>query len=104
MEDPYPEPGLIRIRLTSILAQIRRHMKTFRLADGEMEEEYLRLFQTILYSPLIYRIINEMISFISYIFESIRSDKKLKMDLSDRVQFFIETNYWDSSVTLERAD
>lgn len=103
LEDPYPEPGLIRIRLTSILAQIRRHMKTFRLADGEMEEEYLRLFQTILYSPLIYRIINEMISFISYIFESIRSDKKLKMDLSDRVQFFIETNYWDSSVTLERA-
>ncbi|EWG10132.1 AraC family transcriptional regulator [Cytobacillus firmus] len=103
LEDPYPEPGLIRIRLTSILAQIRRHMKTFRLADGEMEKEYLRLFQTILYSPLIYRIINEMISFISYVFETIRSDKKLKLDLTDRVQFFIETNYWDSSVTLERA-
>ncbi|MBG9545107.1 hypothetical protein ABE29_20785 [Cytobacillus firmus] len=103
LEDPYPEPGLIRIRLTSILAQIRRHMKTFRLAGGEMEKEYLRLFQTILYSPLIYRIINEMISFISYVFETIRSDKKLKLDLTDRVQFFIETNYWDSSVTLERA-
>ncbi|MDA6082756.1 hypothetical protein OSJ97_24765, partial [Escherichia coli] len=54
LADPYPEPGLIRIRLTSILAQIRRHMKTFRLADGDMEKEYLRLFQTILYSPLIY--------------------------------------------------
>ncbi|KON90350.1 hypothetical protein AF332_17605 [Sporosarcina globispora] len=103
LAEPYPEPGLIRIRLTSILAQIRRHMKTFRLAGGEMEKEYLRLFQTILYSPLIYRVISEMISFISYIFETIRSDKKLKLELTDRVLFFIETNYWDSAVTLERA-
>ncbi|WP_342026133.1 helix-turn-helix domain-containing protein [Cytobacillus pseudoceanisediminis] len=103
LADPYPEPGLIRIRLTSILAQIRRHMKTFRLADGDMEKEYLRLFQTILYSPLIYQVINEMISFISFVFETIRSDKKLKLELTDRVLFFIETNYWDPKVTLERA-
>ncbi|MCI1114009.1 hypothetical protein MOQ26_23645, partial [Stenotrophomonas maltophilia] len=27
-EEPYPEPGLLRIRLTSILAQVRRYMKS----------------------------------------------------------------------------
>lgn len=103
LAEPYPDPGLIRIRLTSILAQIRRHMKTFRLSSGDTEKEYLRLFQTILYSPLIYRIIKEMIHFISFIFETIRSDKKLKLDLADRIVFFIETNYWDPAVSLERA-
>ncbi len=103
LAEPYPDPGLIRIRLTSILAQIRRHMKTFRLSSGDTEKEYLRLFQTILYSPLIYRIIKEMIHFISFIFETIRSDKKLKLDLADRIVFFIETNYWDPCVSLERA-
>ncbi|GLB60730.1 AraC family transcriptional regulator [Cytobacillus sp. NCCP-133] len=103
LTEPYPDPGLIRIRLTSILAQIRRHMKTFRLSGEETEKEYLRLFQTILYSPLIYRIIKEMILFISFIFDAIRSDNKLKLDLADRIVFFIETNYWDPTISLERA-
>ncbi|MBT2689466.1 DNA-binding response regulator [Bacillus sp. ISL-47] len=103
LADPYPDPGLIRIRLTSILAQIRRHMKTFRLSGENIEKEYLLLFQTILYSPLIYRIIKEMIRFISFIFETIRSDKKLKLDLADRILFFLETNYWDPTVSLEKA-
>lgn len=103
LAEPYPDPGLIRIRLTSILAQIRRHMKTFRLSGEKVEKEYLRLFQTILYSPLIYRIIKEMIRFISFIFETIRSDKKLKLDLAERILFFLETNYWDPTVSLEKA-
>jgi YesN/AraC family two-component response regulator len=44
-----------------------------------------------------------MIRFISFIFETIRSDKKLKLDLTERILFFLETNYWDPAVSLEKA-
>lgn len=101
--EPYPDPGLIRIRLTSILAQIRRHMKTFHLTDEQFEGEYLKLFQSILYSPVIYNIIKELVLFVSSILEVIKKDKGLHLDLIDRVIHFIEVNYWDSNINLEKV-
>ncbi|MDZ5471232.1 helix-turn-helix domain-containing protein [Bacillus sp. 31A1R] len=102
-KEPYPDPGLVRIRLTSILAQMRRHMKTYQLIEERYEKKYLTLFQSILYSPVIYRIIDEIILFISSIFEAIKNNRGLKLDLADRIVHTLEKKYWDSGLTLDKV-
>ena len=62
---PYPDPGLLRIRLTSLLAQLRRFMKSWSLQHRpSLEHHYHRIFSTVLYSPLLYRIVQELLLFI----------------------------------------
>ncbi|EGK08664.1 AraC/XylS family transcriptional regulator [Desmospora sp. 8437] len=62
---PYPDPGLLRIRLTSLLAQLRRFMKSWSLQQRPpLESHYHRIFSTVLYSPLLYRIVQELLLFI----------------------------------------
>ncbi|CAM4081312.1 hypothetical protein Gste01_02132 [Geobacillus stearothermophilus ATCC 7953] len=58
----------LRRRLTSILAQIRRFMKTYDLDRGGTEREYMRIFQDILYNPVLYRIVQELILFLYRLF------------------------------------
>lgn len=99
-ELPYPDPGLIRIRLTSILAQIRRYLKenTIFLA---LEEEYLNLFNQVLYSTIIYRNVQELILFTSKIFNLKEQVQEQKRDLIDSCHDYIKTHYWNSQLTLE---
>ena len=68
-EDPFPDPGLVRIRLTSILAQIRRFMKTYDLDEQQTyEHEYRDIFHSILYDSVLYRSVQNLILFIQKIF------------------------------------
>lgn len=97
---PYPDPGLIRIRITSILAQIRRYLKENTIFL-ELEDDYLNLFNEVLYSTIIYRNIQELILFTSKIFnlkEQVRDQKK---DLIENCLDYIKSHYWNSQLTLE---
>lgn len=94
-QEPYPDPGLLRIRLTSILAQIRRHMKSANLDSGTFEKEYLEIFNTILYNPLIYRIVQKLIIFTSKLVDAVRENSKSDhLELIDKCLHYMELHYW----------
>ncbi|WP_442594015.1 response regulator transcription factor [Neobacillus sp. D3-1R] len=97
---PYPDPGLIRIRITSILAQIRRYMKENSIFI-ELESDYLNLFNQVLYSTIIYRNVQELIIFISKIFNLKEQMSEHKKDLIGNCIDYIHTHYWNSQLTLE---
>lgn len=97
---PYPDPGLIRIRLTSILAQIRRYMKENTIFL-ELEIDYLNLFNQVLYSTIIYRNVQELILFTSKIFNLKELVSDHKKDIIDNCLDYIKTHYWNSQLTLE---
>jgi two-component system, response regulator YesN len=99
-ELPYPDPGLIRIRLTSILAQIRRYMKENTIFL-ELEDDYLNLFNQVLYSKIIYRNVQELILFTSKIFNLKEQVSGQKRDLIANCLDYIHTHYWNSQLTLE---
>lgn len=103
LEDPYPDPGLVRIRLTSILAQIRRYMKTCHLnEDQNCEREYRYIFNSILNDTVLYRTVQNLILFIQKIFvgaeESLRN---FKQDPIERSFSFMEANFSNSNLKLE---
>jgi two-component system, response regulator YesN len=99
-ESPYPDPGLIRIRLTSVLAQIRRYIKGNTIFS-ELEEDYLNLFNQVLYSTVIYRNVQELILFTEKIFNIKESVGKRKKDLIDKCLDYIHTHYWQTSLSVE---
>ncbi|KQL52234.1 hypothetical protein AN964_00880 [Heyndrickxia shackletonii] len=93
--EPYPDPGLLRIRLTSILAQIRRHMKSANLDSNSYEKEYLDIFDTILYNPLIYRIVQKLIIFTSKLVDAVREKSKSDhLELIDKCLHYMELHFW----------
>jgi two-component system, response regulator YesN len=103
LEDPYPDPGLVRIRLTSILAQIRRFMKTYDL-DEELsfEKEYRYIFHSILYDSVLYRSVQNLILFIQKLFFRTRSSQRIvKQDPIERGIAYIEANFANSELKLE---
>ncbi|KQL45565.1 transcriptional regulator [Brevibacillus choshinensis] len=101
-EEPYPEPGLLRIRLTSILAQVRRYMKAHGLDHGKVEEGYHRVFETILYSPILYRIVQELLLFIYSLIDSVHHQKEeARVDLIELAIRYIEGRYTDPDLRLE---
>ncbi|MFD1426953.1 helix-turn-helix domain-containing protein [Kroppenstedtia sanguinis] len=74
---PYPDPGLLRIRLTSLLAQLRRFMISRSLLNHpSLEEDYHRIFSTVLYSPLLYRIVQELLLFIYALLEQAAAQRQ----------------------------
>lgn len=97
---PYPDPGLLRIRLTSILAQIRRHMKTFQLDKEPYEKEYLQMFDTILYESLIYRILQNLMIFSSKIIDAVVHMSPKHVEIIDKCIHYIEVNYWNQEIDL----
>ena len=103
LEVPYPDPGLVRIRLTSILAQIRRFMKTFNLDEQQnCENEYRYIFHSILYDSVLYRSVQNLILFIQKIFTGAETNQQLsKQDPIERAIFFIETHFSNSELKLE---
>jgi len=103
MENPYPDPGLVRIRLTSILAQIRRFMKTYDLDEQQnYEKEYRHIFHSILYDSILYRSVQNLILFVQKLFLAANdSPKMVKQDLIERGIAFIESHFANSDLKLE---
>ncbi|UCZ54030.1 helix-turn-helix domain-containing protein [Bacillus shivajii] len=101
VKNPYPDPGLIRTKLTSILAQVRRYMHIYHIQQGEIEEKYAQLYRSILYTPVLYRIVQEMVIFIQLLFnDTKKKHDEAKYDIAEHAFQFIENNYWDASLKL----
>ncbi|MED1201736.1 AraC family transcriptional regulator [Heyndrickxia acidicola] len=100
---PYPDPELLRIRLTSILAQIRRYMKTFKLQENQHEKEYLRIFDAILKETVIYRIVQRLFIFITNIIDAVHTETNQlqHLDIIERCLHFIDLNYWNKQLDLQ---
>jgi two-component system, response regulator YesN len=103
LENPYPDPGLVRIRLTSILAQIRRFMKTYDLDEQQnYEKEYRYIFHSILYDSVLYRSVQNLILFVQKLFLGANSSPQMfKQDLIERGISFIESHFTNSELKLE---
>lgn len=103
LKDPYPDPGLVRIRLTSILAQIRRFMKTYDLDEQlSYEKEYRYIFHSILYDSVLYRSVQNLILFIQKIFLGADSSQLMfKQDLIERGISYIESHFSNNELKLE---
>ena len=102
-EDPFPDPGLVRIRLTSILAQIRRFMKTYDLDEQQTyEHEYRDIFHSILYDSVLYRSVQNLILFVQKLFLAAGSNPQMfKQDLIERGIAFIEFHFANRELKLE---
>lgn len=57
---------IVRIRLTSVLAQIRRHMKSYNLQNASLEAIYYDVFQQIVHEPVIHQIVKELHAFTTH--------------------------------------
>lgn len=99
LEPPYPNPGMVRVRLTSILAQIRRYMVANSLQSSKLEQAYHALFNTTIDEPVMYHIIQ---SFIAFTGELIRTSKDLNTtrNFKEKVKERMLMNYWDSAWNL----
>lgn len=104
LADPYPEPGMLRTRLTSILAQIRRFMKTYYLGEQPIEDHYHRVFESILYSPVLYRIVQNMLLFIYSVLDEVKLHKELsRLDIVERGLMYVEKHFYDADLSLEKV-
>ncbi|WP_180230182.1 helix-turn-helix domain-containing protein [Bacillus sp. AFS073361] len=103
LHDPYPDPGLVRIRLTSILAQVRRYMKTYHLDENQSyEQEYRYIFNSILYDRVLYRTVQNLILFIQKLFLGTESSNRNQIqDPIERGITFMEENFSNSMLRLE---
>jgi YesN/AraC family two-component response regulator len=104
MKSPFPNPELLRTRLTSILAQIRRFMKIYQLDQGEMEAAYMRIFSGILYNSVLYRIVQEMLLFLYDLLDHSKTGKVFsKKNAVEKGILYIERYYNDPDLSLEKV-
>ncbi|WP_243292942.1 helix-turn-helix domain-containing protein [Bacillus sp. FJAT-47783] len=102
LKAPYPQPGLLRTKLTSILAQVRRFMKTYNLHEREIEKYYLQIFDDILYSPVLYRIVQEMLLFIYDLLDKAkREQEQSRTNIIEKGIAYIEQHFTNPDLTLE---
>lgn len=94
---PYPEPGLLRTRLTSILAQVRRFMKQKGIT--QCEDAYQSIFHRVLYEPVLYRIVQDFILFINDLFQVIE-ENTVKFDVIETAIRYMEDNYAEPELSL----
>ncbi|MCG3088415.1 helix-turn-helix domain-containing protein [Sporosarcina cyprini] len=102
-EEPYPDPEMVRIRLTSVLAQVRRYMKSYNIQTQEWESSYQAVFQQIIRKPVIHEIVQELLSFITELLLFGGGDiqtQTQEQSLVERVQALIEANYWNAQWSL----
>lgn len=100
LESPYPDPELVRVRLTSVLAQARRYMKTYQLQSDILEENYHRVFQKIVHSPTIHEIVNELEKFAARLFEEYSRKAIDPVPAVEIAEELIESNYWNEGWNL----
>ncbi|MBM7095281.1 response regulator transcription factor [Bacillus sp. H-16] len=99
---PYPEPQLMRTRLTSILAQVRRYMRTYRLDRGDDEAAYEKLYGTILHGPTLHGIVQDLYLFIQDTITHV-SREPGSMDAVERGILYINAQYQDPKLSLSRV-
>ncbi len=100
LESPFPDPEMVRVRLTSILAQIRRYMTAKSLKSQAVEKAYHALFETVIREPVMYHIIQSFIGFIVELLQSSAGQSHREGSLVEKVQERIAANYWDASWSL----
>ncbi|WP_299089053.1 response regulator transcription factor [uncultured Metabacillus sp.] len=98
---PYPSPDMVRIRLTSVLAQIRRYMKAYKTNEADWEIAYHNVFQQIIRNPVIYQIVSELLTFVTHLLAA-RNDSHQKgtETLVEKVKDMMEANFWDAQWNL----
>ncbi|MET3696824.1 AraC family two component transcriptional regulator [Bacillus oleivorans] len=100
----YPDPGLLRIRLSSILAQVRRFMKSYHLDQGELEIKYHRVFESILYTSVLYRIVQDFVLFLKEVIDRATLHRQEKiLDVTEKAIQFVEQHYMESDLNLEKV-
>ncbi len=101
MQSPYLEPGLLRTRLTSILAQVRRFMFRKGITNQDSEVYYKKVFEIILYGPVLYRIVQELILFIHYLFQTVKEQQMYaKADVVESAISYMENHYNYATLSL----
>lgn len=100
LEAPFPDPEMVRIRLTSVLAQIRRYMTAKSMLSGTLEKQYHRLFQNIIREPVMYLIIQKLNDFIGLLMKEPGLSTSGKASFPEKVRSMMESNYWDSAWNL----
>lgn len=100
--DCYLDPEIVRIQITSILAQVRRFMKNYNISKiDEMEHAYHRLFQIILNSPILYTIVQEFILFCIKVINHAKIQKqKREFNYYDRTIVYLENNFDKEDICL----
>lgn len=101
----FPEPELLRIRLTSILAHLRRFMQTYQLEKiHKVEIRYQEIFQTILHVPVLFRIVQEVLLFILDIVQEANNQKEnAHGDFIERGLRYIDEHFDRSDLSLEEV-
>lgn len=100
LESPFPDPEMVRVRLTSILAQIRRYMTAKSLKSEAVEKAYHTLFETVIREPVMYHIVQSFIGFIVELLQTSAVQSHREGSLVEKVQEQIAANYWDASWSL----
>ncbi|WP_037986030.1 helix-turn-helix domain-containing protein [Thalassobacillus devorans] len=102
LQPPYPAPGLLRTRLTSILAQIRRFMIRKGLETEENEVKYKKIFDKILYSPVLYRIVQDIVLFINDLIHSLGAEKERRPgNIGEAALAYMEEHYMNPGLSLK---
>ncbi|WP_188653114.1 helix-turn-helix transcriptional regulator [Pontibacillus salipaludis] len=101
---PYPEPGLLKTRLTSILAQVRRYMKTHHLDEDDLlEERYQGVFDSILHHRLLYTIVQDMLLFMSIVIERVEEKGVDYYDVVERCLVYMNEHFSHPGLSLEEV-
>lgn len=93
---PYPNPELIRVRLTSVLAQVRRYMKSAHLHDDQWEQSYHEVFEIIVKGSVVYGIVQSTLNFIIHVVSAAsKSGANGTTAASEEILALMEANYWN---------
>ncbi|MEF2291029.1 helix-turn-helix domain-containing protein [Virgibacillus dokdonensis] len=99
----YPEPEIVRIQLTSVLAQVRRFINNCKLSKIEVvEEAYHHTFQIILNHPVLYTIVQEFILFCITVIKHAQVQKqKREFNYLERSLLYLEHHFNNVNLRLE---
>lgn len=100
VEAPFPDPEMIRVRLTSILAQVRRYMTAHSVNAQTVEQAYRAVFETVIREPVMYQIIQSFLTFIANLLQTSEGVMRREGSLVDKVQERMQVNYWDATWSL----
>lgn len=100
LKEPYPDPEMVRVRLTSVLAQIRRYMSARMMTSGQIEKAYHAIFQIIIRGPVMYQIIQELMDFITQLMNEKQVTTSSSLSFSEKVRTMMESNYWNPNWNL----
>lgn len=100
LEAPFPDPEMVRIRLTSVLAQIRRFMTAKSMRSGMLEKQYHQLFQDIIREPVMYIIIQKLNDFIGLLMKEPGLSTSGQSSFPEKVRSMMESNYWNPAWNL----